>query len=238
MSSNTPILSKLGISTSLPGALEQAPLEDKAGVFHRLEEAMAFERACSALERLAEAMSRHRWAKELHFRWRGSGHMSTPSLSLSVSAGDDPDLKRNDLTLAAVMDFTIAAGKLARGELQEKELKDLRQFADAARGAFILGSRQEGFDAESARGLKSDLELCESELSKAFVWADRRRLGWLDHGALDSHWSLTVGSFSNGKALAEALKMPALAAEMERRELALEIRANPEASAPRGPKNL
>jgi hypothetical protein len=223
--------------------MEKASLQDKAALFLRLEEAVAFERACSSLELLAETMSKHRWAKELHFRWRSAAHMAPPQLTLSASvSADDQDLTRNNLTLSSMVDFTIAAGRLAQGEFREKDLSDLRQFGDAARGAFILGARQCGFDADSALDFKTSLELCEKELSKAFAWAERRRLSWLDKGALESNWAITLSSqsaFSSSKALAEALKMPALAAELERRTLAAEVSAHPEASdSPRGPRSL
>lgn len=221
--------------------MENADLQDKSAVFARLEEAIAFERACSSIALLASLMTQNAWAKELNFNWRSSGSMSVPKLSISpLARSDDADLQRNNLTLASVIEFGIIAGKLADGTISPSDLSGLSQFADAARGALILGSRKEGFNAATAGDFKTKLMLCEGELSQALAWADKLRPSWVPKGDLANSWTKKVSKFSTPKALAEALGFPAIAAELERRELGAAVSVNPEAEGdqPRGPRML
>ena len=214
-----------------------APLEAKAKAFSRMEEAIALERACSSLELAASVLAKHAWIKELGLRWRSPSVAGGIGLKISPGfAESDSALAQSGSSLSSIIDFAILAAKLADGSLDEADSSIARGMAESMRPAFILGARGDGFNGSSAREARGLLALAENELGKALAWASRAEAAWLPNSLLRNSWEKKAlrDQAVSGNALAQALGLPALAAELERREIA-HLSPDPRsAHAPRG----
>lgn len=203
-------------------------MEAKAQAFDAVEEAVALERACSALELLSLASRDAPWVQEIALRSRfGTGHGAALHLSIVPSLGEEREreamLAGLPANLPAMIDFAIAASKITHGTVQKEDLPSTRALGDAMRSTFWLASRQDGFCGSSAATLKSRLAFAERELAKAMSWAQRSGAEWMRGPAPDAgHWEQKASRprMDSGESLARFLGWTELATRIEHRALA------------------
>jgi hypothetical protein len=214
-------------------ALSSSDPAAKSRALDLLEDAIAFERAAAALAGLSERMKSAPWIFEIALSCRSSGvRDGNVVLRVKPSLGEKADSESN---LPDIIDFAVAAGKLAHGTLASSEALAARQLHDsmAMRGAFLLGSRGLGFDSQSAAHARSDFAWAESELSKAMERAGRNHSEWLPHDSLGSNSLRRVpaSECSSADSIARALGWSALAARLEQRTLQA---TTPASESPKG----
>lgn len=212
--------------TALDLAFQGAHFTEKMAGMQAVEHVLALERACSAFEILGTAARANPWVKELNFQWRKkSSYNSLPTLKITPSLAEPHDLDSRLRThLSTLIDFAIASTHLADGTVG----KDLVSYAsnrdnhDAVRDCFILASHEPSFSGRAASAFKAQLDMAELELSRALVWAFGVNVSWMPRDTLlDRNWEKSA----NGSVILSSQEMsllvagPALAAEIERREL-------------------
>lgn len=211
-----------------------ASLDEKTIAFARMEEAIAFERACLSLDLVASIFAKHRWIKELGLRWSSAAVAKGINLKISPGLGEADPLAQSGSSLAAIIDFSILAAKLAEGSLSESDSSSARSMMESARPAFILGARSSGFNGLSAIDARRELSLAENELGKAFSWASHADADWLPNACFRGIWEKKIlrDKADSGSVVAHGLGFPVLAAEIEKREIA-HISTDPRSASPR-----
>lgn len=212
------------VLAALDGAFLGIHLAEKTPGIEALEKAIALERACSAFELLAEAARANPWVKELSFRWRStSAYSDATGLKIAPGLAEprDPD-SRSSWDLSAIIEFSIAATRLADGDVFDETIQSSRNFSDALRPSFLLAAREPAFSGRAARSFKAQLDLAERELSRSMSWACRADSSWMPSTTVaGGNWEKKANKeqIQSSQEMATLLGWPALAAEIERRAL-------------------
>lgn len=198
-------------------------LADSASTFDLIEEAIAKERAVSALELMAEAIKEAPWVKEISIRWRFTHNQrGNYDLRIAPSLGQTEPFG-NGVNLVSIIEFSIVAGRLGDGTLREQDAAAIRSNADAMRAAFALAARGEGFSGKTAERFKNKIMVAESELGKAlgFCASCRHDIpSWFPmalHQSFDKR--IERDASHDAQSLAHALGLQSLAADIESRAI-------------------
>lgn len=219
-------------------AFQGYDLAQKAKAFSLMEESIAFERACSSMQLLADCFGSHLWVKELAFRWRSGFSFVSASFKISPGVAEgDSALSQNGCTLSSIIDFSILSALLAQGSLTEADATKARGMPESMKPAFLLGSRGEGFSAKAAIDVKAKLILAETELGKALGWSHSSNASWMQSAAPQGlNWERKIvrGQISSPRDVAFSMGFEVLAAEIEKRELSTAT-PNPSSAPARRP---